>query len=455
MTTTVFSTNTSKEAIMRVLLKHSDTWKTLYPFDQSSSTSPIGIPAFNTNSTNGGNMFSNGSFSQNAGGVASYSSYGDVSTSWNPNKLDGGTLQVSLRNYSSSNNINLTMPLTSGVVAGRSYVLSFTLQGATGGRPMEAYLRRSEAPNYDLTDRIKVPIAASRKEYKLAFVAKSTNGASIELDVPGAKSEFWLDNITLQEANVTYTNPDDYIVFQYNASSDNKQVSLPGGDFYDATGKKYKGNVTLKPYSSLVLIKDNGQGFANKEAQDISLQGQLSSSMTNVTATNSSDLTWNVTNQNTAASYYEIERSADAVNFSSVGKATAKKGTSASEVGYTFNDHSPLAGKNYYRVKQLDEKGVAGFSKVIMINNLSFKLNPNPAHDVLRLIFDQTVQASDNISKEVVIRNSVGTTVKTVILSSTSNLKQTTIDVSALPIGSYTATIMAEGKAISKMFLKQ
>ncbi len=184
-----------------------DTWKSKYGFDGASQTSPIDVPSFTyTNATNI-NKFSNGYFTQNVNDVSSYSSFNDVSTSWNPNKLDAGTLQVTARNYSPNNNIMLTLPLMSSVTAGKSYLLSFSLQGATGGRLLEAYLRRKDFPNYDLTTRIKVPIAASRKENQLAFVANSTDGASIELDISQANSDMWMDNIILQEAECNIYQP--------------------------------------------------------------------------------------------------------------------------------------------------------------------------------------------------------------------------------------------------------
>ncbi len=234
---------------------------------------------------------------------------------------------------------------------------------------------------------------------------------------------------------------------------------MPDGDYYDATGKKYKNSTNLKPYASLVLIKDAGQKLmqvsTDKVAQDISLQANLVNSTASLTSSTTSDLTWDVDNQKKEATYYEVERSADGVHYQSVGNVSVRSAAAASPMAYQFHDQNPLNGKNYYRISQHDRNGVAAFSSVVVINNLGFRLNPNPAHDVLHLLFDQMVRSTDKLGKEILIRNASGTTVKTINLPSTDNLSKVDIDVASLSRGTYVLSISTDGKTISKTFLKQ
>ncbi len=64
---------------------------------------------------------------------------------------------------------------------------------------------------------------------------------------------------------------------------------------------------------------------------------------------------------------FGIERSSDAVNFSSIGTLS----TVAANCGQPFNftDALPLAGKNYYRIKITEENGRSYYTNIIMLQN--------------------------------------------------------------------------------------
>ena len=430
-------------------------WQNTLGLDANSKTSPATFPSFSYSGASGVNMFTNGSFDQNINNVGSFSSIGDVSTSWNSSKLDGGTLQISAKAYSSSNNFNLTFPTSNSVTAGKGYLLSFTLQGASGGKPVVVYLRDQDYPYSDLTSRFIIPAPNSRTNYQFGFIANASKRAAIEIDETQPNGTTWIDNLNLQSATITPTNPDNYIVFYYNVGFNSKQFSLPGGTYYDAKGATYSGTVTVPSYGSAVLFKAGTQSMAQTTtlAQAINAQASLKI----VTATTAADLIWQVDNQSSDAVAYEVERSADTSNFITVGSASVKANADSAitSVAYQFTDAQPLGGKNYYRIKQRDAKGNYVYSKVMMVNNISFKLNPNPARDVVHLQFDQAVNAEDHLGKEIVIRNAAGAVSQTVQMPATSSLNRVDINVGSLRPGLYILSITADGKAISRTFLKQ
>ena len=303
-----------------------------------------------------------------------------------------------------------------------------------------------------------IPIPNNRNDFQFGFTANSTSRVSIELDVAEPNSATWIDNVMLQEATVKQTNPNDYIVFQYNAGTSAKSFTLNNGTYYDAKGATYSGKVTLQPYTSLVLFKKTSQSqfkvSADESLQAINLQGNLTDASENASSMSSSNLNWQVDNQNEDASVYEIERSSDGVNFLSVGNASAKKAGDET-VNYQFTDGKPNSGKNYYRIRQQDEKGTLAFSKVVLINNISFRLNPNPARDVVHLMFDQPIKEADHLDKNIIIRNANGVVVKTILFPLSQNLNQVDIDVSSLQQGMYILSITSEEKSFSRKFLKQ
>ena len=351
----------------------------------------------------------------------------------------------------------LTLPLNSGVTAAKGYLLSFSLQGGAGGRPMEVYLRQTASGNSDLTTRTKVPISTSRRDVQVGFTTNATAGAAVELDVLQPNGAVWVDNVMLQEADITATNPDNYIIFKYNPTANTKTFSV-NSTYYDAKGVTYSGKITLQPYSSIVLFKQVSATSTFKTsteaAQAINVQGTMvDASAASLTASSSTSLTWQVNNQSNAASYFNVERSTDAISFVTVGKTTAK--SSDASVSYQYNDATPAAGKNYYRITQYDAKDVAALSKVVVVNNLSFKINPNPVQNTMHLFFNQIIKTDDHLGKDVTIRSTTGATIKTIQLPSTDGLNMANLDVSSLKPGMYVLSIMSEGKAISKTFLKQ
>ena len=436
-----------------------NTWRSKFGFDKTSKGAPATIPAFSVSSLSGVNKYTNGAFNTSVGDVGSFSANGDLSTAW-VNKLDGGTLQASSKAYVTSNGYMLTLPLNSSITAGKSYQLTFSVQSAGNDAPLTTYIRQNTSPQIDLTTRTQIPLSTTRKEIKLAFTATaSSSSAALQLDISSPNGAIWVDNVILQEATVTPTNPDDYILFQYNPSTGTKTVALGGTAYYDAKGATYSGNITLQPYTSIALFKQSGTTVSSAKevtaTQSLNVSSTLvDASAASYTSASSAAVNWQVDNQGDDVSYYQVERSSDNVHFSIIGKA-ASKSSDGTPVIYQYNDATPAGGKNYYRISQYDAKGTAGISKVTMVNNISFTVNPNPAKDVIHLTFDKTITLDDKVGKEILIRNIAGATVKTVQFPSTSNLNRFDLKVADLQTGAYILSITLEGKTFSRKFLKQ
>ena len=78
-------------------------------------------------------------------------------------------------------------------------------------------------------------------------------------------------------------------------------------------------------------------------------------------------------------SYYEVEKSIDAVNFQSIGKQAAKIIAIAS---YTECDNNLTEGNNYYRIKGISENGTSIYSNTVKLTTntlpLTTTIYPNP-----------------------------------------------------------------------------
>jgi len=78
--------------------------------------------------------------------------------------------------------------------------------------------------------------------------------------------------------------------------------------------------------------------------------------------------------------YFDVERSTDGVNFSSIGRVQAA-GFSTSVRKYVLDDRQPVRGVNYYRLRQVDRDGTMDFSQVVSVRFVPTRLEvfPNPA----------------------------------------------------------------------------
>ncbi len=91
---------------------------------------------------------------------------------------------------------------------------------------------------------------------------------------------------------------------------------------------------------------------------------------------------------------FELQRSSDGSNFTTVSftPTRAINGSSTSAITYTYDDARPLAGNNYYRLKQVDKDGKFSYSTIVLIkgakvnNTMISSIYPNPAKTELNVV---------------------------------------------------------------------
>ncbi len=125
---------------------------------------------------------------------------------------------------------------------------------------------------------------------------------------------------------------------------------------------------------------------------------------------------------------FDIERSADAASFTTIGFVAGNGNTNAIKT-YSCTDVQPLIGANFYRLKQIDNDGNFAYSAVVQLNNSTKNLLtifPNPTSSTL---FVTTAGLVGNIK----VLDILGRTMTTLAITSDT----TKIDVSSLAPGTY------------------
>ncbi len=134
------------------------------------------------------------------------------------------------------------------------------------------------------------------------------------------------------------------------------------------------------------MINDNGFGIAIAAQRIDGSSGSTSGRIDNITITvyyenastlpvslvnfsakknnKSIDISW-TTDIESNMSHYEIQRSADGRNFSTIQSMQSMN--SVSRANYTVNDSKPLNGISYYRLKMVDTDGSANYSRIASV----------------------------------------------------------------------------------------
>jgi hypothetical protein len=165
-------------------------------------------------------------------------------------------------------------------------------------------------------------------------------------------------------------------------------------------------------------------------------------------------LQWQTTNE-INSDYFSIERSADGVNFSGIGKVNAA-GNSNGLKQYEFIDQTPLSarrgvgGEAFYRLKEVDLDGNYKYSNILLVKmpqGQPLIIMGNPVQNNLQLIIDNLQSATNYLS----IFDFTGRRLN----SFTAQNGVQDIDVSYLTAGTYVLQmITADGQVYDKVFVK-
>lgn len=164
---------------------------------------------------------------------------------------------------------------------------------------------------------------------------------------------------------------------------------------------------------------------------------------------------WTAYSEENVAQYI-VERSADGQHFSEVGTVAARN--NASEIQYGFFDANPLAGYNFYRLRNVDIDGKNGYSNIIRVDltkgGKDITVYPNPVRGG-NISYGSAQLAKGNYTVRII--NAGGQQVFTQRFSHTGGAINQSVQLPAsLNSGFYTLLLENEGaKVAAKTFMVQ
>ncbi len=163
-------------------------------------------------------------------------------------------------------------------------------------------------------------------------------------------------------------------------------------------------------------------------------------------------LNWVTANEKNS-SYFSVESSADAKQFSQIGVVSAA-GNSISEINYQFLDKYPLAQTTYYRLKMFDLDNNFKYSNVISLTsdlNNALTISPNPSFNYITLYYNANFNGEGNIN----IYSADGILLKQISQQLEKGVNQILLNISSFAPGTYIAEIIDGNSAITDIFIKQ
>ncbi|WP_276481912.1 T9SS-dependent choice-of-anchor J family protein [Paraflavitalea pollutisoli] len=149
------------------------------------------------------------------------------------------------------------------------------------------------------------------------------------------------------------------------------------------------------------------------------------------------ELTWR-TEQESNSKEFIVERSANGVQYTAIGKVAAK-GNASTASNYSFIDAKPLAGNNLYRLQLIDMDASSELSSIVRVavgTGLSYSFGPNPASNSV------TIQVSGvNSLLTIHFTDLNGRLIERRMVTS-SGTQTVTFTTSKLPSGTYLLTFM-------------
>lgn len=258
-------------------------WRSYSGQDMHSKKPFREAPAYYLRGTTGSNTVTNGTFDQHTIGVTVVGN--GVSAAWdNTGIINGGALKV-LMNTPVANRYALVYSPVGGVNAAKKYVLRFKTAGTTPFGLLRVYLRKTASPYTALTSQQVKVFDTSIKSHEFLFAAPVTDiNASYVIEVEQSSGHTYIDDMAFYEADADVYNVEDYLRFEYNATSLPVTISL-GANYTGVDTAYYSGSITLQPFTSKILVKDTSllrQPLAIQvNAQDVACFGTA----TNITVT--------------------------------------------------------------------------------------------------------------------------------------------------------------------------
>lgn len=246
------------------------------------------------------------------------------------------------------------------------------------------------------------------------------------------------------------------ITIKVNASIQNDTISkieffagiVKLGEINDKPYQYVWNSTTPGTYALLVKATTASGMIVSSAPVQVVISSPLPVSLISFTATpiNAAvQLNWSIANEYSNVGF-QVQHSANGSSYIQIGSISGQ-GNSTGEHQYTLLDNTPLAGKNYYRLKQVNIDGNSTYSPIVVANMNTEQLiggpYPSPASNYL------TIPNLYSIIADFRIINSLS---ETILSGKTAS--GATLNIQGLPTGLYYLELSIANQRVIRKFIK-
>lgn len=229
-------------------------WQSERGEETGSSRSPLHLSEYGTVAELSANLVPNGGFPNNVTGWTAWPSNAQITH--DVAHLDNGCLKAYIPDNTVYPTLSLRNPDWFSVENGQWYRMDYSLQSNVNGQVIIGLKGQSQQSNpYTICEQ-QVAFSTERRDMQLYFHATMTDQAQLLLVSQYTDPTYFLDNIQLHKVSVQALDPLEKQMILVNDQSTDQNFDLTGC-WSDVNGVLYSGTVTIAPYRSLVLVKED------------------------------------------------------------------------------------------------------------------------------------------------------------------------------------------------------
>jgi len=230
-------------------------WQASKNKDWSSVASPKRWSQYDVTAVTGPDLVQQGTFDSNTNGWTGWPTNGTITRDLT--YLDNGALRCYLPDNSqytefSVRNSNNTYP----VQAGNWYRMQMSIQSDNYGEVRAGVKGVTQLTGLNMVYEKYIPFSPVRRDVEFVFQSGLTDQAFCQLVNSYTLPRYWLDNVHVNQVNTQLLDPMNKHQLLTNLGTTDQSFDLVGC-WSDAHGAPYSGSVTVQPYRSLALIKED------------------------------------------------------------------------------------------------------------------------------------------------------------------------------------------------------
>ena len=234
-----------------------DGWQKKFQKDLYSGKSPIEVAGYKILDVKSKNFFLNPNFDYNTGNWTQWANYNNGKIELSKEGVAGNAMKASITAASGKTDGYMIVVSNSlNLATGKIYRLRFSAKGSSENVTLKLIPRKNGAPYNDVATPRTFLLGTTYQSYEFLLNPMVTEPNSrIDFEIREGQGSIWFDSFELVEVNVEYTNPDNYILFELNSTTFPKTIDIPSG-YVDVKGNPVSGAVTLQPFSSVILFRN-------------------------------------------------------------------------------------------------------------------------------------------------------------------------------------------------------